>query len=97
MLAIKVTRISPVRGVCIDLAAAIVIITATYLKIPVSTTQITVCSIVGVGIATGIREKVHWANFLIIVIGWAVTLVFSTALSFCLTSFGLRSPSIVTF
>ncbi|KXS15638.1 phosphate transporter, partial [Gonapodya prolifera JEL478] len=92
MLAVKVTRISPVRGVCIDLASAAVIILATYLKIPVSTTQITVFAIVGVGLATGIRDKIHWVNLGVVVLGWAVTLVFSALVSFSLTAFALRAP-----
>ncbi|KAI9034111.1 phosphate transporter [Hyaloraphidium curvatum] len=96
MLGVRLTKISPVRGVCIDLAAAAVIIAATYLRIPISTTQVTVCAIMGVGLATGIREKIHWVNFGIIVLGWAITLVFTAVVSFCLTSFGVRSPSIVT-
>ncbi|KAI8852324.1 phosphate transporter [Chytridium lagenaria] len=93
-LAVKVTRISPVRGVCIDAAGAIVIIVCTYLKIPVSSTQVTVGAIIGAGLVNGslLKDRIHWGNLLIIVVGWLVTLVFSAAMSFSVYSFGAKAP-----
>ncbi|KAI8810628.1 phosphate transporter [Cladochytrium replicatum] len=95
-LGVKLTRISPVRGVCIDLSSAIVVIGATYLKVPISSTQVTVGSIIGVALATGTawNEKIHVSNFLIIIIGWLVTLVFSSLVSFSLYSFAVRAPKV---
>ncbi|KAJ3096658.1 hypothetical protein HDU96_000692 [Phlyctochytrium bullatum] len=94
MLSIKLTRISPVRGVAIDLAAAVVIIVATHFKIPVSSTQTTVFAILGAGIASGIREKVHWLNFLGIFAGWVGTLFFSSLFSYALYQLLARTPKL---
>ncbi|KAJ3110096.1 hypothetical protein HDU96_006908 [Phlyctochytrium bullatum] len=94
MLSVKLTRISPVRGVAIDLAAAVVIIVATHFKIPVSSTQTTVFAILGAGIASGIREKVHWLNFLGIFAGWVATLFFSSLFSYALYQLFARTPKL---
>jgi sodium-dependent phosphate transporter len=97
MLGVKVTRISPVRGVCMDMSTAIVIIVATYLQIPVSSTQVTVGSIIGVGLASGtlnqFGKKLHWGNLAVIFLGWLVTLIFSAGLSYILYSLIYRSPN----
>ena len=50
----KITELTPTRGFAAELAAAITIVMASRLGIPVSTTHILVGSVLGVGLARGI-------------------------------------------
>jgi len=50
----KITELTPSRGFAAELAAALTIVLASRLGIPVSTTHILVGSVLGVGVARGI-------------------------------------------
>ncbi len=50
----KITELTPTRGYCATLAAAITVVVASKTGLPVSTTQIAVGSVMGVGLARGI-------------------------------------------
>ncbi len=50
----KITELTPTRGFCATLAAAITVVVASKTGLPVSTTQIAVGSVMGVGLARGI-------------------------------------------
>ena len=92
----KLCKITPSRGVAIELSSAIVIITGSRLKIPLSTTHCQVGATVGVGLlenaknCSGINCKV----FLKTAIGWVITciIVGSTTAVFILQ--GVHSPSL---
>jgi PiT family inorganic phosphate transporter len=69
----KITELTPSRGFCAELAAAITVVLASRTGLPVSTTHILVGSVLGVGLARGIgaldlRVVLH------IVISWLITL-----------------------
>jgi len=50
----KITELTPTRGYCATLAAAVTVVVASKTGLPVSTTQIAVGSVMGVGLARGI-------------------------------------------
>jgi PiT family inorganic phosphate transporter len=50
----KITELTPTRGYCATLAAAVTVVLASKTGLPVSTTQIAVGAVMGVGLARGI-------------------------------------------
>jgi PiT family inorganic phosphate transporter len=69
----RITRLTPVQGVCAETAGAITLFMATGLGIPVSTTHTITGAIMGVGAAR--RESaVRWSVARQIVIAWVLTL-----------------------
>ena len=69
----RITRLRPVGGFCAETGGAIVILTASRLGIPVSTTHTITGSIVGVG-ATNRLSAVRWGLAGRIVWAWVVTI-----------------------
>src|SRR5436190_12802426 len=69
----KITRMTPVQGCCASTAGAIMLFTATFLGIPVSTTHTVTGSVVGVGAARKV-SAVRWNVASNIVATWVVTL-----------------------
>jgi PiT family inorganic phosphate transporter len=69
----RITRLSPVQGVCAETAGSITLFLATYLGIPVSTTHTITGAIVGVGAARR-ASAVRWNVAKDIVIAWVVTM-----------------------
>ncbi|MBF0255265.1 MAG: inorganic phosphate transporter [Gammaproteobacteria bacterium] len=69
----KITELTPTRGYCATLAAAITVVLASKTGLPVSTTHIAVGAVMGVGLARGIGalDLRVLGN---IVISWLVTL-----------------------
>ncbi len=78
---LKITRLTPVLGVCADISTALTIHFFTELRMPVSTTHALVGAIFGVGFARG----VNIVNFKImkdIVLAWVLTPVVSGFVTF---------------
>ena len=50
----KITMLTPTMGFCVELAAAATVVLASRTGLPVSTTQIVVGGVIGVGLARGI-------------------------------------------
>ncbi|CCQ74164.1 inorganic phosphate transporter [Magnetospira sp. QH-2] len=50
----KITELTPTRGFCATMAAAITVVMASRLGLPVSTTHIAVGAVIGVGLARGV-------------------------------------------
>jgi PiT family inorganic phosphate transporter len=69
----KITRLTPQQGFCAETGAAMTVILATHLGIPVSTTQTISGAIVGVG-ASRRLSAVRWNVAKNIVVAWFVTL-----------------------
>jgi solute carrier family 20 (sodium-dependent phosphate transporter) len=67
----KITKLSPSRGACLELATAIAVAVASYLSIPVSTTQCLVGATAGVAFASGGWRAVDWVWLIIIGFSWA--------------------------
>ncbi len=75
----RITRLSPVQGVCAETAGSITLFLATGLGIPVSTTHTITGAIVGVGAARR-TSAVRWNVAKDIVIAWVVTMPASGAI-----------------
>ncbi len=69
----KITKLTPHQGVCAETGGAIMLFSATYLGIPVSTTHTITGCIVGVGAARR-ASAVRWGVAGNIVIAWFVTM-----------------------
>jgi len=69
----RITRLSPLQGVCAETAGSITLFLATYLGIPVSTTHTITGAIIGVGSARRV-SAVRWNVARGIVTAWVVTL-----------------------
>jgi PiT family inorganic phosphate transporter len=69
----RITRLSPVQGVCAETAGSITLFLATGLGIPVSTTHTITGAIVGVGAARR-ASAVRWSVAQRIVIAWIITM-----------------------
>ena len=69
----KITELTPTRGYCATLAAAITVVVASKTGLPVSTTQIAVGSVMGVGLARGIGA-IDLRVVGNIVVSWVTTL-----------------------
>lgn len=72
----KIFKIEPVNGVAADMASAGVILTATLIHLPVSTTHVITSSILGVGSAKKF-SAVKWGLAGRIIITWIITIPIS--------------------
>src|SRR5579884_408307 len=83
----RLTRLKPRTGFCAESAAAMSILFATYLHLPVSTTHVTAGAIAGVGsiqrvkaVRWGIAQRIMWAWILTIpasaLVGWISLMIF---------------------
>lgn len=75
-----ITRLQPIGGFCAETAAAMTIIIATRLHIPMSTTHAITGSILGVGATKGVRS-VRWIWGQRIIMAWILTLPCSAFMS----------------
>jgi PiT family inorganic phosphate transporter len=76
----RITRLTPMQGVCAETAGSVMLFAATYLGIPVSTTHTITGSIIGVGAAKKV-SAVRWAVAKEIVTAWIVTIPASSLLA----------------
>jgi len=76
----KITELTPTRGYCATLAAAITVVLASKTGLPVSTTQIAVGAVIGVGLARGVGA-IDLRVIGNIVMSWLITLPAGAILS----------------
>lgn len=88
----KITLHSPSRGFSMELGAAITIIMATKLALPVSTTQCITGATVGVGLCNGTWRTINWRMVAWIYMGWFITLPCAGIISGCLMGIILNAP-----
>ncbi len=69
----SITNLDPVQGFAAESSASVLILTASFLGMPISSTQMIAGSITGVGSAKG-REAVQWAVPQKLVVAWLLTL-----------------------
>lgn len=69
----KLVDLTPAHGFAAETAAATVILIATYLALPISTTHVIASSILGVG-ATRRAKSVRWGTATNIVLAWVLTI-----------------------
>ncbi len=68
-----ISKITPVQGFATELSASCVILTASFLGMPLSSTQMIVGSVTGVGAAKSMK-RVNWLTPARIVLAWVFTL-----------------------
>lgn len=83
---------SPSRGFAIELAAAITVVMATRLGIPVSTTQTTVGAIVFVGLCNKDLKSVNWRMVIWCYAGWILTLPIAGIIAGVINGIILNAP-----
>jgi sodium-dependent phosphate transporter len=85
-IGIKLTKITPARGFCIEMGSSIVVIVGSNLGIPLSTTHCQVGATVGVGMceingAATAKRGVNWKLMGKVFSMWVLTLVFAAVCS----------------
>ena len=95
----KLCKITPSRGVAIELSSALVIIAGSRLKIPLSTTHCQVGATVGVGAVENPRTcgGINCKIFIKTALGWIITCVIVGLTSGLLTAQGVFSPSVYNY
>jgi solute carrier family 20 (sodium-dependent phosphate transporter) len=91
-LGYKLTKLSPSRGFSAELGSSLVVVTASFNEIPVSSTQCIVGAVFGVGLIGGMKD-VQWFFLLKVMCSWAGLFICATLLSAGIFSFGAFSPT----
>ena len=91
----KLIKVTPSRGVAIELASALVIITGSRLKIPLSTTHCQVGATVGVGALENPKScgGINCKIFAKTALGWVITCIIVGGTAGLLTAQGAYAPS----
>ena len=76
----KIFKMESINGFAADLNSSIVIFTATFLHLPVSTTHVVSGSIMGIGSAERVRA-VHWVVARSMLLAWVITIPISACIS----------------
>ena len=95
-LGFRLAKLSPSRGFCIELAASLVVVVASFIGVPVSSTQCQVGGTIGVGF-TGGKSQVDWMFVLKVVFGWVGSFVSVVLASAGVFAFAFYSPAAVGF
>lgn len=80
-IGVKLTKLTPARGFSIEIGAAITVLVASEIGIPVSTTHCQVGATMGVGLVEGKASTVNWKQFFFICVGWVFTVIFTGFMS----------------
>lgn len=76
----KIFKMESINGFAADLNSSIVIFSATFLHLPVSTTHVVSGSIMGIGSAERVRA-VHWGVARSMLLAWVITIPISACIS----------------
>lgn len=88
----KITQMSPTRGFSIELGAAITVLLASRLSLPVSTTHCLTGATMGVSLMNFNLGATNWRQLLWIFSGWVLTLPIAGLISGLLTVMALNTP-----
>jgi phosphate/sulfate permease len=88
----KITQMSPTRGFSIELGAAITVMIASRLGLPVSTTQCLTGASLGVALMNYDLKAVNWLQLLWIFCGWVLTLPCAGLVSGLILLMALNTP-----
>lgn len=88
----RITQLSPTRGFSIELGAAITVLLASRLGLPVSTTQCLCGAVLGVALMNYQIGAVNWRQMLWILSGWILTLPIAGLLGGLLMAMSLNTP-----
>lgn len=92
-IGVKLTKITPSRGFAIELGSALIVVTGSYLGLPLSTTHCQVGATVAVGLLEGGRG-VSWKIVAKSIAGWVFTLIVVGFISALFMSLGIYSPNL---
>ena len=73
-LGFSITKLRPIQGFAAEASASCVILSASFLGMPISSTHMIVGSVTGVGYATDGKKAIHWDVIQKLCIAWIVTL-----------------------
>jgi phosphate/sulfate permease len=88
----KITQMSPTRGFAVELGAAITVMLASRLGLPVSTTQCLTGAIVGVALMNYDVKAINWKQLAFIFMGWVITLPVAALIAGLLCVMALNTP-----
>ena len=88
----KITQVSPTRGFSMELGAAITVLLASRLGLPVSTTQCLTGAVLGVSLMNLDFGATNWRQILFIFCGWILTLPSAGLIAGLLTVMALNVP-----
>lgn len=89
----RITQMSPTRGFSMELGAAIAVLLASRLGLPVSTTQCLTGSVVGVALMNYDLAAVNWRQIAFIAMGWILTLPVAGLLGGLLMGMAENTPN----
>lgn len=89
----RITQHSPTRGFSMELGAAITVLVASRLGIPVSTTQCLTGAVLGVSLMNFDLKATNWKQVFHICFGWVLTLPVTGLIAGCLMLMALNTPS----
>lgn len=85
--------LSPSRGVCLEVAAILTVLTATALELPVSTTHCITGATIAVGLCEGSFKSLNGKVVFMTLFGWVLTLPFAGLVAAGLFSLGANAPN----
>lgn len=88
----RITQLSPTRGFSMELGAAITVLLASRLGLPVSTTQCLTGATVGTALMNYDLGAVNWRQLAFIFSGWVLTLPCAGLISGLLCAMALNTP-----
>ncbi|CAI6287239.1 unnamed protein product [Periconia digitata] len=88
----KITQVSPTRGFAMELGAAITVLLASHLGLPVSTTQCLTGATIGVALCNWDIRAVNWKQIAFIFSSWIITLPSAGLISGLLMGMALNTP-----
>ncbi|KAK2747977.1 hypothetical protein FQN57_001568 [Myotisia sp. PD_48] len=88
----RITQLSPTRGFSMELGAAVTVLLASRLGLPVSTTQCLTGATVGTALMNYDLGAVNWRQLLFIMGGWIMTLPVAGLISGLLMLMALNTP-----
>ncbi|EAU35604.1 hypothetical protein ATEG_03802 [Aspergillus terreus NIH2624] len=89
----RITKHSPTRGYSMELAAAITVLLASRLGLPVSTTQCITGAVLGVALVNYDLRSINWKQLLKILLGWVLTLPVAGLISGIIMGMALNVPA----
>jgi sodium-dependent phosphate transporter len=87
----RLCKITPSRGICIELGAAIVIIIGARYGWPLSTTHCQIGATTSIALLEG-SKGINWNILFSTCIGWIMTLIIVGTMSALLTAQGIYAP-----
>lgn len=88
----KITQMSPTRGFATELGAAVTVLLASRLGLPVSTTQCLTGALIGTALMNYDVKAVNWRQLGFIFMGWVVTLPVAGLIAGLLCVMALNTP-----